>query len=658
LIVARSVAALRRGAGMAVAGKTGSYNKEDKKRADDRVQRRPNIAPIPTHRHSRALSCTEFLMRLRASIALVLAGACAASLSNAATPPAIAAAASPNAVQPVADAVVAGAAAATQSAPAADADAITLLTAKRIHTEDPAQPQATAIAWNGEGRIVAVGQTAALRKRYPAARRIDAGTATVVPGLIDAHAHVMELGYALLRADLSGATSQEEVIQRLQAFAATAPADAWIQGWGWDQNRWPGQQFPTTAQLDAAFPDRPVWLVRIDGHAGWGNSAALRAAEAVANARKLEGDWQPDGGRIVREGTQATGVFIDAAMRLVERAMPAPSEAYRELALQRAVDAAIRNGLTGIHDMGVSRDDLALMRRFADAGRLPLRIDAYADGDSQALADLCANGLYRHPGGRLQMQGVKLYIDGALGSRGAALLADYSDDPGNRGLLVTDPAAYGAAVIKARDCGVQVASHAIGDRGNRLVLDTYQQALAGQGARPDHRWRVEHAQVVAPEDIPRFAQLKLVASMQPTHATSDMPWAGDRLGPARLEGAYAWRRFLDLGVPLPLGSDFPVEQVDPRLGLLAAVTRQDRAGQPEGGWLPGQKLTAAEALRGFTATAAWAAHDEAETGRLAEGLRADFVVLDRDPLTIPASDLDDLKVRSTWVDGQAVYTAE
>lgn len=589
-------------------------------------------------------------MRLRAHVlpfALLLAGTCADAGAHAAqdTAPASTPAATP------ADADD------TPPPAPAGADQITVLTAARIHTEDLAQPQVAAIAWDGQGRIVATGTASELRKRYPKARRIDAGQATVVPGLIDAHAHMMELGYALLRADLSGAASKEEVIQRLRDFAATAPADTWIQGWGWDQNRWPGQQFPTAADLDAAFPDRPVWLVRIDGHAGWGNSAALRAAEAAAGARPLAGDWQPDGGRIVREGGQASGVFIDAAMRLVEKAIPAPTGAYRELALQRALEAAVRNGLTGVHDMGVSREDLALMRRFADEGRLPLRIDAYADGDRDALADLCAHGLYRHPGGRLQMEGVKLYIDGALGSRGAALLADYSDDPGNRGLLVTDPAAYAIAVYKARDCGVQVASHAIGDRGNRLVLDTYAQALAGSTAQPDSRWRVEHAQVVAAEDIPRFAQLKLVASMQPTHATSDMPWAGDRLGPARLEGAYAWRRFLDLGVPLALGSDFPVEQVDPRLGLFAAVNRTDRDGHPPGGWLPGQKLTAAEALRGFTATAAWAGHDEGEVGRLAPGLRADFVVLDRDPLAIPAAELDDLKIQATWVDGQPVYEA-
>ena len=537
-------------------------------------------------------------------------------------------------------------------------DRVTLVSAARIHTMDVAKPTASAMAYDKGGRILAVGDIEALAKRFPQARRKDLGQATLIPGLIDAHGHVMGYGFSLMLLDLSETTSLEEAQAAIRKYAAENPEMPWIIGSGWNQEKWGLGRFPTAADLDAAFPDRPVWLVRIDGHAGWGNSAALRAAEAAADARALSGDWQPDGGRIVREGGQASGVFIDAAMRLVEKAIPAPTEAYRELALQRALEAAVRNGLTGVHDMGVSREDLALMRRFADAGRLPLRIDAYADGNRDALADLCAHGRYRHPGGRLQMEGVKLYIDGALGSRGAALLADYSDDPGNRGLLVTDPAAYAIAVYKARDCGVQVASHAIGDRGNRLVLDTYAQALAGSTAQPDSRWRVEHAQVVAAEDIPRFAQLRLVASMQPTHATSDMPWAGDRLGPARLEGAYAWRRFLDLGVPLALGSDFPVEQVDPRLGLFAAVNRTDREGHPPGGWLPGQKLTAAEALRGFTATAAWAGHDEGEVGRLAPGLRADFVVLDRDPLAIPAAELADLKIQATWVDGQPVYEAK
>ena len=534
---------------------------------------------------------------------------------------------------------------------------VRLLTAATIHTGETDAPAATALAWDdASGRVLAVGERDALRGRYPLATVTDLGDATVVPGLIDAHAHLMFLGATLMQADLSGATSKAEIIARLQRFAADNP-DGWLLGNGWDQNQWAQTDFPTAADLDAAFPARPVWLGRIDGHAGWANSAALRALAQQPGQRALAGRWQPAGGRIVRDARhQPSGVFIDGAMELVRTAIPAPGEAAREQMLARALRKAVSQGLTGVHDMGVSREDLALMRRFADAGRLPLRIDAYADGNAEALADLCAHGVYRHPGGRLEMQGVKLFMDGALGSRGAALLADYSDDPHNRGLLVTSPDAFDVAVRKADGCGLQVATHGIGDRGNRIALDTYARVL-GDGKSRDHRWRIEHAQVVALADIPRFAALGVIASMQPTHATSDMGWAQDRVGPERIQGAYAWRRMLASGAHLALGSDFPVEQVDPRLGLYAAVTRQDRAGQPPGGWLPDQRLSAAEALRGFTADAAWAGHDDAEVGRLQPGLRADFVVLDRDPLAVPAAQLAELQVRSTWVDGRPVYEA-
>ena len=533
---------------------------------------------------------------------------------------------------------------------------VQVVTAARVHTSDPARPVAEAMAWDAQGRILAVGSARELQQRYPDAKRVDASGRTVIPGLIDAHGHVMGLGYALMRADLVDARDKDEVIARLRAFEKQLPPNAWLLGGGWDQNDWPGKTFPSAADLDAAFPERPVWLERVDGHAGWANSAALRAAAAKA-PRPLDGDWQPEGGRIERVDGRPSGVFIDAAMALVGAVVPAPDATYRRQALEKATQAAVRNGLTGVHDMGVSRDDLALMKQFADEGRLPLRIEAYADGDSGALDDLCSTGLYRHAGGRLQMRGVKLYADGALGSRGAALLEDYSDDPGNRGLLVTEPAALESAMRKARGCGVQAATHAIGDRGNRLVLDAYQRVL-GDAAKTDHRWRIEHAQVVAPEEFPRFAALGVIASMQPTHATSDMPWAQDRLGPVRISGAYAWQRLQGSGVKLALGSDFPVESVDPRRGLHAAVTRQDAHGHPDGGWRAEERLSAAEALRGFTADAAWAAHGEASVGRLAPGLRADFVILDQDPLAIPGEQLDDLHVRSTWVDGKAVYEAE
>lgn len=526
---------------------------------------------------------------------------------------------------------------------------VTVLTAARIHGGEPGAKPFEAMAWDGEGRILATGDARDLLARYPGAERIDAAGRTVIPGLIDAHAHLMGLGHALMRADLGGADSKAEIVARLKAFEAELPKGAWLLGRGWDQNRWPEKEFPTAADLDAAFPERPVWLERVDGHAGWGNSAALRAA-----GRDFAGDWQVDGGRILREDGRATGVFIDAAMALVEAVIPPPDDALREEALERALAESAKSGLTGVHDMGVSLADLALYRRFADGGRLTLRVNAYADGDSHALAALCAFGPLEHPSGRLRMRGVKLYADGALGSRGAALLADYHDEPGHRGLLVTSPGDLETAMAKARDCGVQVATHAIGDRGNRIVLDLYEKLL-GERANSDHRWRIEHAQVVAPEDIPRFARLGVLASMQPTHATSDMPWAGDRLGPRRLAGAYAWRRFLDAGVRMPFGSDFPVEQVDPRLGLYAAVTRQDLEGRPPGGWLPDQKLGIAEALHGFTAAAAQASFDEESLGMLAPGKRADFVILDADPFDLPATALPRNAVRSTWVDGRPVY---
>ncbi len=534
---------------------------------------------------------------------------------------------------------------------------IRLLTATTIHTGDPAAPVATALAWDTQsGEVLAVGQRQTLQQRYRTAAVTDVGQATVIPGLIDAHAHLMFLGATLMQADLSGAASREEIVARLQRFAAGNP-DGWLLGNGWDQNLWTDRQMPSAADLDAAFPDRPVWLGRIDGHAGWGNSAALREVARRPGQRALAGTWQPAGGRILRDARQQpTGVFVDEAASIVSAVIPEPDEAARSTMLARALDKAVSQGLTGVHDMGVSRADLALMRRFADAGRLPLRVDAYADGNSDALDDLCEQGSYHHAGGRLRMQGVKLFMDGALGSRGAALLADYSDDPHNRGLLVTSPEDFETAVRKAHACHLQVATHAIGDRGNRIALDTYARVLGTQ-ARTDHRWRIEHAQVVALEDVPRFARLGVIASMQPTHATSDMGWAEDRVGPQRIAGAYAWRRMLETGAHLALGSDFPVEQVDPRLGLHAAVTRQDRAGLPAAGWKPDQRLTAAEALRGFTADAAWAGRDEQQVGRLRPGMRADFVVLDRDPLDVSPTELADLQVRSTWVDGRPVYEA-
>ncbi|MBK6416881.1 amidohydrolase [Thermomonas sp.] len=540
---------------------------------------------------------------------------------------------------------------AAAGSPAAQ-DGVTLVTASRIHTMDTARPMATAMAYGADGRILAVGQADALAKQYPRARRVDVGNATVVPGLIDAHAHIGGLGLAMLSADLVGTRDKAGILQRLRVHEQTLKPGEWLVGGGWDQNDWPQQRFPNAADLDAAFPDRPVWLSRVDGHAGWANSAAIRAVR-----RDLSGDWQPDGGRIDRDAAgKPTGLFIDNAMLLVEQARPAMSEATAEHALEIAMRAAAEQGLTGVHDAGITLAELGRYQRLADRGRMPLRISAMADGDSAALESLCRNGLYRHPSGRLQMRAVKLYADGALGSRGAAMLEDYSDDHGNRGLMVMSPAQLAAATAKAKRCGVQVATHAIGDRGNREALDAYATAL-GTDAASDHRWRIEHAQILSAQDLPRLAGLRVIASMQPTHATSDMPWAEDRVGAQRIAGAYAWRQLRDSGARLALGSDFPVERVDPRLGLQAATTRADGEGKPVGGWFPGEKLTAFEALRGFTLDAAHAGFAEAEVGSLVAGKRADFVVLAADPLASPEARLKEIAVLATYVDGKPVFEA-
>ena len=528
----------------------------------------------------------------------------------------------------------------------------TVLTARRIHTMDATQPQAQAMAFDASGKILAVGQAQALLARYPGAKHLDVGTATVVPGLIDAHGHVEGLGLTFLTVDLVGSANKQEIVGRLRAFEKTLPAGAWLIGRGWDQNDWPDKAFPAAADLDAAFPERPVWLYRIDGHAGWANTAAMRAIQ-----RDLAGNWQPDGGIIRRDAAgRPSGVLIDNAMDLMEAVRPPMDEATAERALVLGMQAAVEHGLTGVHDAGIPLEELRRYQRLADQGQVPLRIYAMADGNKAALQFLCRNGLYRHPSGRLQMRAVKLYADGALGSRGAAMLEDYSDDHGNRGLMVMSPEELAVAADKAHRCGVQVATHAIGDRGNRMALDAYAKVL-GRDVDSDHRWRIEHAQILSPDDVPRLAKLHVIASMQPTHATSDMPWAQDRVGPQRIVGAYAWRQVRDAGTHLALGSDFPIESVDPRLGLYAAVTRSDAQGLPAGGWYPDEKLTAFEALRGFTLEAAYAGFGEHEVGSLEAGKRADFVVLAEDPLTVPDAALRSLTIQATYVDGKPVFEA-
>lgn len=524
-----------------------------------------------------------------------------------------------------------------------------------IYTVDEDQPQAQALAVRGD-RILMVGSDEQVLGAYPDAPRQDAGGRAVIPGLIDAHAHLMGQGLAMLQVDLVGTTSVEDVLARLRAFEQRLPEGAWLTGRGWDQNDWPAaadgtHPFPTRQDLDAAFPERPIWLRRVDGHAAWANTAALN----TVGMEVLGAMADPEGGEIRRDAQGVpTGVFIDTAMRFIGGRVPPPTAAQVEQALQLAIGEASRLGLTGVHDAGIGLAEAQLYRKAIDAGQFDLRLYGMVGGTGAAFDHFCEEGLLFDYGGKLTVRSVKLYMDGALGSRGAALLADYSDDPGNVGLLREPPETFESTVRRALACGYQINTHAIGDRGNRVVLDAYDAALRDLGPGPG-RHRIEHAQIVALEDIPHFTSLGLIASMQPTHATSDMYWAEDRVGPARILGGYAWRRFLDAGVRLALGSDFPVEKVSPLLGFHAAVARQDADGWPEGGWYPAERLTREEALRGFTLDAAYAAFQENVLGSLEVGKYADFVVLSRDIMTIPAEEILQTEIVATYLGGKTVY---
>jgi len=503
------------------------------------------------------------------------------------------------------------------------------------------------------GRIVYLGDDAgALALRGPATQVIELAGRAVTPGLIDAHSHLKGLGAALDQVDLRGAASYDEVVRRVRDAAAAGrqagdhPPGSWVLGRGWDQNLWPDKRFPDHHALSQAVPDHPVWLTRVDGHAALLNARAMAALGIDAATR------DPQGGRLLRDAAgQPTGVLIDRAMDLPR--LPAPTRADRERQLAAAARHCVAFGLTTVTDMGIGEADYEAYGALRRAGRLPLRAALFVADDEALLARWFERGPEIDPAARITVRGVKMYADGALGSRGAALVEPYSDDPGNLGLLVSTGAHLEAVARQAAAHGFQVAIHAIGDRGGLVALDAMERALGGP--RPELRFRLEHAQVLRQRDIERLARLGIIASMQPTHATSDMPWAQDRLGAARLAGAYAWRKVLAAGGRLALGSDFPVESADPRLGIYAAITRQDLAGQPPGGWLPGERLSREEALRGFTLDAAWSLFLEPEVGSLEVGKRADLAVFAADPMTVPAAEIPRAPVDLTLVDGQVVY---
>jgi predicted amidohydrolase YtcJ len=543
---------------------------------------------------------------------------------------------------------------ASQAAPAAaqPARAELIITGARIYTADENRPMAEAMAVAG-GRILFVGsERGAMTLRGPSTTVVNAEGQTVIPGMIDAHVHLLNLGNTLRNVDLVGTKSYDEVIAKVVERARTTPAGGWIIGRGWDQNDWGSDtRFPTHEALTRAVPNHPVVLTRIDGHATLVNEMAMRAANLTAATT------DPSGGRIERgAGNAPTGVLVDRAMGLVNAKIPPATRAQTRDAILAAIEETSKWGLTGVHDAGVAKPVIDIYESLAREGRYNLRnYVMIAAGDSTTLNHYLRlgpqSGLHNN---RIWIRAIKISSDGALGSRGAAMLEPYSDDPGNSGLLLVDPAFIESVGKRALTRGFQLNVHAIGDRGNRVTLDAFEKALTAV-PRADHRFRVEHAQIINPADIPRFAKLDVIPSMQAVHQTSDMYWAGTRVGEARLNGAYAWRTLLNTGVIIPNGSDFPVEATNPLFSFHSAVSRQDEKNFPEGGWRPQEKMTRDEALKSITIWPAFASFMEKSVGSLEAGKLADFVILDRDIMKVPDSEILGTRVIATYLGGKPIY---
>jgi predicted amidohydrolase YtcJ len=477
----------------------------------------------------------------------------------------------------------------------------------------------------------------------PAARDrkvVDLGGRTVLPGLIDAHGHVTDLGFTALRLNLSGTKSLAELQQRLRDYAAAHPDLKWISGFGWNQEQWADKRFPTSADLDAAVIDRPVTLERVDGHAVVANGAALRSAGVTAATPV------PAGGEF------HDGLFVDNARSLIDKAVPRPTTAQLDEALQKSQEILLGYGVTAVGSMSTSVDDWTAFNRAGRDGRLNVRLMSYLSGtESMAAVPHPTGWLF---GDRLRAVGIKLFADGALGSRGAWLKQPYADKPDTRGLQFHSDTEMLALATKAAGAGFQIATHAIGDAANAQIIGVYEQLSKHYGA--NRRWRIEHFQIVDPADIPRLAPAGIIASMQPTHQTSDRLMAEARMGRNRLGGAYAWQTVLKSGARLAFGSDFPVESPNPFPGLSAAISRQDVEGQPPGGWRLQERLTLGQALYAFTRGAAYAGQAEDRVGALEPGKYADFIVVDRDPTKVNAQELARTQVLETWVGGKKVWS--
>lgn len=494
-----------------------------------------------------------------------------------------------------------------------------------------------------DGKIVEVGTTSALTDKYSASEIINAEGKTILPGLIDAHAHLYNLGLKLSRVDLDGTTSFKDVVARLQDFMETYPDTEYLIGRGWDQNDWAVQEFPTKDTLDVLFPDIPVALTRIDGHAMLVNQNALDAAGIDESTKAIGGEIQKKNGKL-------TGILIDNPMEIVEATFPVVDKEAQTKALQSAEEIALSLGLTSLVDAGLNSDVIHLIDNLQKNGDLKLRIYAMLTNNEENISEFLNSGILKTD--RLNVRSVKVYADGALGSRGAVLKEPYSDQEGHFGSMIIDLDDFKTLAERLHKTNFQMNTHAIGDSANYVVLKTYDSLLKTD---KDKRWRVEHAQVMDDKDLNYFDGENIIPSVQPTHATSDMYWAEDRLGQDRVQHAYAYQSLLNNAGMLALGTDFPIENVNPFLTFYAAVARQDLDNYPEGGFIPDEKLSREETLKGMTIWAAYANFEDQEKGSLEAGKFADFIIVDQDPMKVDVSKIPSIKVLSTFIDGERVF---
>ncbi len=527
-----------------------------------------------------------------------------------------------------------------------------IFTNGHIITMNEDLPEAEAFALE-EGFIIAVGTNAEMREAYPLAEEVDLGGKDVMPGIVESHGHMLNLSRSEMLVDLQGVNDPREVVQKLrERVAETAPGE-WIEGWGWDDGAWKEQMTAISHELSLVSPDNPVWFAGLHGYNGWANAKALEMAGITNNTP------DPEGGKIYKDSETGTptGILANAAQGMVTRLMPPLTAEQREKAFEIAGEELLKNGLTSVHDARITRKDLDALRSLKTKKKLKVRYYVMLDCTNEELIEpYLQNGPEIYPDNWLTIRCIKVFQDGSLGTRSALMLEPYSDAPDVLGVTTTSQEEIEGLTIRSLQAGMQVATHAIGDRSNRITLDAYKASIRAIPGAKDHRLRIEHAQVVALEDIPRFKELDIVTSMQPPHATSDIPWAEERVGPERIKGAYAWRSFLDAGVRVPLNSDFPGETLNPFYGMYAAETRQTPEGKPEGGWYPEQCLTRKEVLHAYTVESAYSGFEEHIKGQIAPGMLADFIVISDNILTIPSKALLSLKVERTYIGGQLVYS--